>query len=115
MRIKVKSILAFNTVMARFAPSQSGKMAYLQNHDKSINIFAVEACDVCGCNCQGANHITIVNPRQFVIDGLHRRDILPAFIVDEGGCDDDGNFVCPSCYEEGEVNKAMLKSEAGLG
>ena len=114
MRIKVKSVIAFNTVMARFAPSQSGKMAYFVEDD-SFTIFAVEKCDVCGGECQGANPITIVNPRQFVITGLHTRGIFASLITDEGGCDDDGNFVCPSCYEEGEVNKAMLKSEAGLG
>ena len=111
----INSIITFNTVMAHFAPSQSGKMAYLQNYDKSITIFAVETCDVCGDECQGANPITIVKPRKFVTDRLHARDILPAFVPDEGGCDEDGNFVCPSCYDEGQVNKAMLKSEAGLG
>jgi hypothetical protein len=116
MRIsKVNSVLAFNTVMARFAPSQSGKMAYLQNPDKSITIFAVEKCDVCGCECQGANPITIDNPRRFVTERLEARDVLQAFVPDEGGCDDEGNFVCPACYEEGKVNEAMLKSEAGLG
>jgi hypothetical protein len=115
MRIRnVKSVLAFNTVMARFAPSQSGKMAYFVEDD-SFTIFAVEKCDVCGCECQGANPITIEKPRQFVIDGLHRRGIFASLITDEGGCDDEGNFVCTSCYMEGKVNEAMLKSEAGLG
>jgi hypothetical protein len=115
MRIKVKSVLAFNTVMARFAPSQSGTMAYFREDDNSFTIFAVEKCDVCGGECRGANPITIDKPRQFVLTGLHRRGIFNRPITDEGGCDDEGNFVCPACYEEGEVNKAMLKSEAGLG
>ena len=101
MRIKVKSVIAFNTVIARFAPSQSGKMAYSVDPDgKGFTIFAVEQCDACGCDCQGANPITIDNPRQFVITGLHARKILPSLITDEGGCDDDGNFVCPKFYAE---------------
>ena len=114
MRIKnVNSVIAFNTVMARFAPSQSGKMAYFVEDD-AFTIFAVEKCDCCGIMVQGANPITIVKPRQFVINGLHARGILPSLISQEGGCDDDGNFVCPSCYEEGEVNRRMLRAEAGV-
>jgi hypothetical protein len=114
----INSIITFNTVMAHFAPSQSGKMAYLQNYDKSITIFAVETCDVCGDECQGANPITIVKPRKFVLDGLATRKVADRsgkLWMDEGGCDEYGNFVCSSCYDEGQVNKAMLKSEAGQG
>lgn len=114
MRINnINSVIKFNTVMARFAPSQSGKMAYMVEGD-SFTVFAVEKCDCCGESVQGANPITIVNPRQFVISGLHQRGIFASRISQEGGCDDDGNFVCPSCYEEGEVNKAMLRVEGGV-
>ncbi len=115
MRIdNIKSVIAFNTVMSRLAPNQSGKMAYIVNPDKSITIFAVEKCDVCECECQGANPITLAKPRQFVIDGLATRKVADRsgkLWIEEGGCDDDGNFVCSSCYQEGLVNKAMLKSE----
>jgi hypothetical protein len=99
MRIKVKSILAFNTVMARFAPSQSGTMAYFVEDD-AFTIFAVESCDRCGRDCQGANPITIDKPRQFVINGLHQRKILPSFIDCELGCNEDGEALCSECYAE---------------
>jgi hypothetical protein len=115
MRIfNVKSNLTFNTIMARMAPNQSGEMGFIHNADKSITIFAVEHCDVCGCECQGANPITIDKARQFVIDGLIARNVQDRsnkFFMEDGGCDDEGNFVCYSCYAEGHVNRQMLKSE----
>ncbi len=120
MRIKVKSVLAFNTVMARFAPNQSGKMEYLQNPDESITIFAVEACDVCGCECQGANPITIDKPRHFVLDGLAARKVYPSQIVDEIGCTEDGDAVCSECWAKSvngdEADKMLLDiGEGGAG
>lgn len=117
--MNVNSTIAFNTVMARFAPTQSGKMAYFVE-DNSFTIFAVEKCDHCGKECQGANPITIVNPRQFIISGLHARKVLPSLISDELGCTDDGDAVCPDCWAKAqdgdEADKMLLDvGEGGAG
>jgi hypothetical protein len=101
----INSRIAFNTVMARFAPTQSGKMAYFVE-DKSFTIFAVEQCDHCGRDVQGANSITLVNPRQFVIEGLHARKVLPSLIEGELGCTEDGDAVCPECWAKANDKNA---------
>jgi hypothetical protein len=107
--MNVNSTIAFNTVMARFAPTQSGKMAYFVEDD-GFTIFAVEKCDDCGRECQGANPITIVNPRQFVISGLHNRGVFTSLIDGELGCTEDGDAVCPECYTKRE--NAVKAAEA---
>lgn len=97
----VNSRLAANTVIARFAPAHSGVMGF-RKEDADVTVFAVEKCDHCGKEVEGANSITFVKPRNFVLDALAARKVLDrSDIMDEGGCNDDGDFVCPKCYKEG--------------
>lgn len=98
----VNSTIKINTILARLAPSQSGKMGYSVD-GKDITIFAIEKCDHCGKEVQGANPITIVGARQFVIDALARNKVAHRpYIVDEIGCTDNGDAVCSECYGKQE-------------
>lgn len=99
--MNINSIIAANTVISRFAPSHSGTMGFRKD-GYDVTIFAIERCDCCNKEVEGANSITIVKPRGFVMDVLTTRNIVDrSDIMDEGGCNDDGDFVCPSCYKEG--------------
>lgn len=100
--MNINSRIAANTALAHFAPSQSGTMGY-RDEGTDVTVFAVEKCDCCGKEVEGANSITFVKPRGFVFDALRQFKVADrADIVDEGGCNDDGDFVCPKCYAEQE-------------
>ena len=100
--------------LKKFAPNQSGKMGYALTPEGDIEIFAIERCDCCDAEVRGANPITIVKPQFGILSMVRDQHIFKSNVVDEGGCDDDGNLVCPACYEEGEVNRAMLRVEGGV-
>ena len=96
----ISSRIAANTAIARFAPAHSGVMGF-RKEDDDVTVFAVEKCDHCGKEVEGANSITFVKPRNFVMDALAARKVTDrADIMDEGGCNDEGDFVCPKCYKE---------------
>lgn len=100
--MNVNSRIAINTVLARFAPTQSGTMGFRHEGDDVV-VFAIERCDHCNREVEGANSITIVKPRNLVLEAFAMRKVLErADIVEEIGCNDDGDAVCPDCYENAE-------------
>ena len=112
MRIyNVTSTLKLRSVLAHFGPFDSYAV-----DGKDIELFKTEHCDICAVHLKGANPVTIVKARKFVLEHLKLSTRLleaPSYF-DEVGCDDEGNCVCPSCYEEGEVNKKMCEVEGGV-
>lgn len=118
--MNIRSRIHANSAIATFAPNQSGKMGWRwENGD--VTVFAIEKCDHCGKEVEGANSITFVKPRNFVLESLAVRKIVERNdIMDEGGCNDDGDFVCPKCYAEAvdgdEADKILLElGEGGAG
>lgn len=113
MRIRnIKSIPMLKAVIAKFGPFDS-----FSESGKNVELFKMENCDVCATRLKGANSVIVEGLSKSLREWLDIESPLmgaPADL-DEVGCDDDGNCVCPACYEEGEVNKAMLQSEAGIG
>ena len=91
--------------LKKFAPSQSGRMGY-ELVEGNIEIFAIENCDCCDAEMRGANPVTIVNPRFGVLSIVRKFGVEKSFVTDEGGCDDDGNCVCPACYSMNENDKS---------
>lgn len=107
----VNSALKLRSILAHFGPFDS----YCVD-GKDVELFKMEECEVCAVHLKGANTVIIKNARKFVLEYLEASKLMEApNFLDDVGCDDEGNCVCPSCYEEGEVNKAMLRAEAGLG
>jgi hypothetical protein len=111
--MNIRSRLAANTAIAQFAPSQSGKMGF-RWEGSDVTVFAIERCDFCDREVEGANSITFVAPRNFVLESLAMSKIVEREdIVGELGCDDEGNTLCPECHAEGESNRRMLEVEGG--
>jgi len=105
MRISnINSNLAFNTVMARFAPNH-GKRAVRYEPDGNVTLMVLDECDHCGDECEGANSVVLVKPAQFVMERLESLvrlgKLVKTEVYQESGCDDNGDCVCPSCYSEG--------------
>jgi hypothetical protein len=98
MRISnVTSVIAFNTVMARFAPNH-GKRAYRVEANGDITLMVLDECDYCGKECEGANSVLMVKPREFVLARLAASKLVLTEVTDESGCNDAGDCVCPDCY-----------------
>jgi hypothetical protein len=91
--------------LKKFAPSQSGRMGYALV-EGDIEIFAIEKCDCCDAEVRGANPVTIVKPRFGILSLVRKYGVEKSFVTDEGGCDEDGNFVCPPCYSMNENDKS---------
>ena len=110
MRLKIKSSLALRSAIAHFGPFDSYAVT-----GKDIDVFKLEHCEVCAAPVKGANPIVIPNAAKWVHQWFKDSKLMEQpDNLDEITCDDEGNGVCESCWQEGETNKAMLKSEAGL-
>jgi hypothetical protein len=115
MRISnINTTLAFSAVLVRFAPDH-GKRAYRLEANGDVTLLVLDACDHCGCDCEGANAVTIVKPAKFILERLEAR-VANGFMVktdvtDESGCNDAGDVVCPRCYEHSL--EARLEDVAG--
>jgi hypothetical protein len=97
MKLQVASRIAANTAIAHFAPSQSGKMGFRHEGDNVV-VFAIERCDHCDREVEGANSITFIKPRNFVLESLAMRRIVETEVTGEIGCTEDGDAVCPECW-----------------
>ncbi len=111
MRIaNITSIIAFNTVMARFAPNH-GKRGYRVEANGDVTLMSIENCDRCGREVEGANSVTMVKPRRFVMERLAylvvARKIVQTDVEGEIGCNDDGDAICPECYA---VEQAQMRA-----
>jgi len=106
MRLLNLTTVSFNIAMRAFAPTQSGKLGYFQA-DGDVEIFALDRCDKCGAECRGANPITLVKPSPFVLAALKQREasgkLGQSDALDELGCNEAGEGVCPSCYGKQEA------------
>lgn len=108
--LNLNSTLKLRSVIAHFGPFDSYSV-----DGKDVELFKMEHCDVCAARLKGANSVIIKKARKFVLEYLEGSKLMDApEYLDEVGCDDEGNCVCPSCYEEGEVNKRMLRAEGGV-
>lgn len=96
MRVSNLTINTLPIALKKFAPSQSGKMGMVATQG-GIEVFAIESCDCCGAEVRGANEVTFQAFPGLLV-GLKAAGIVESNIHAEGGCNDNGDFVCPSCY-----------------
>jgi hypothetical protein len=62
--------------------------------------FRMEACDRCGAPCVGANPITFTHHTARRSAHLfNAARLIASDVVDELGANDDGDAVCPACYD----------------
>ena len=119
MKIQVASRIAANTALAKFAPNH-GKQGFRVEPNGDVTIMVIDNCDHCGCECEGANSITFVKPRAFVMDAIAMRRIVKTEVTVEIGCTEDGDAVCPDCWAKSvngdEADKMLLDiGEGGAG
>lgn len=116
--MNINSRLAANTALAHFAPSQSGTMGFRMEGD-DVTVFAIEKCDHCGAEVEGANSITFVKPRNFLESLAARKVLERSDIADELGATDEGDAVCPDCWAKAndkDADKMLLAvGEGGAG
>lgn len=81
-----------------------------------ITLFKLDKCDLCGCDCEGANPITLT--RKAFAKPQHKAFLLvtgfepwEGEMPPENGANDNGDAVCPGCYEESQAEFDKLEKE----
>lgn len=91
-------------IVHHFAKGRDGSTHYRANpYGPGVMLVRVEACDACGAECLGANPVIFDNAtieRDSIT--FRRAGLKPTNVAEELGANDDGEAVCPDCYDRFE-------------
>jgi hypothetical protein len=99
MRIKSPPTTAELRRIVMHFQSGSDKSTHFVKVGNEHITFPMQHCDKCNAECQGANPITFVDLTEAQVKVLLACGLVESKVMDELGCNDDGDCVCPACND----------------